>query len=428
MANNRHPFIEAVTGNPLLIDHTKADLLSASLEHVIAEAQSQKLLAVRGSSDFWADGDDDPWRPYVVQNGILQIPVQGVLLNRFAYTFGRWATGYTYIEKALLRGLDDSTVRAIALVCDSPGGEVAGCFELADKIFAGRERKPIRAFASDHAYSAAYALASSATEVVVTRSGGTGSIGVVMAHYDLSKALDANGVKITFVYAGEHKVDGNYTEPLPDAVKARYQARIDKTYELFVSTVARNRGMEEVKVRDTKALTFDAEDSITEGLADRVGALEDEMAVFVSEVAAAEDEQMTTPITQEALDSAVAAARTEAAATAKAEGLKEGATNERARITAILDSDEGKKRPAAAASLAMKTDLPLDSAKAALAGMPEEKANTQPTGTPFSTAMENTPNPAVGADAPGSETQQANFAENFFGSFSNPKPSQPTRN
>ena len=137
---------------------------------------------------------------------------------------------------------------------------------------------------------------------------------------------------------------------------------------------------------------------------------------------------MTTPITQEALDSAVAAARTEAAATAKAEGLKEGATNERARITAILDSDEGKKRPAAAASLAMKTDLPLDSAKAALAGMPEEKANTQPTGTPFSTAMENTPNPAVGADAPGSETQQANFAENFFGSFSNPKPSQPTRN
>lgn len=425
MAKNRHPFVEAVAGNPLLIDQTKADLLSASLEHIITDADSQKLLAASSRmSNFWADGDDCPWRPYAVADGVLQIPVQGVLLNRFSYAFGRWATGYSYIEQALIRGLADANVRAIALVCDSPGGEVAGCFELADKIFAGRERKPIRAFAADHAYSAAYALASSAEEIVVTRSGGTGSIGVVMAHYDISQAMDAAGVKITFVFAGEHKVDGNSVQPLPDSVKARMQAKVDKTYNLFVSTVARNRGMEDVKVRDTKALTFDAEDSITEGLADRIGALEDEMAVFVSELAAAEDEQMTTTITQEALDTAVATAKAEARAEGKAEGLKEGATAERTRITAILASDEGKKRPKAAMSLAMKTPLSLDEAKAALGEMPEEKAETPAaTGTPFEQAMGNTPNPAVGHQAPAAPGgTEASFTDGFFGSFSGAKP------
>lgn len=411
-------------GNPLLIDQSRADLLSATLSHLIADPEANKLMGAMSRGDFWEGGDDFAWRPYVVHDGILQIPVQGVLLNRFSYALGRWATGYQYIEKALLRGLDDANVRAIALLVDSPGGEVAGCFELAEKVFAGRGRKPIRAFASDHAYSAAYALASAATDLVVSSSGGTGSVGVVTAHYDVSKAMEDYGVKITFVFAGDHKVDGNPYQPLPDSVRVRMQKRIDKIYSTFVSTVARNRDMDEEAVKDTKALTYDAEDSITVGFADRIGALDEEMVIFKDEVAAAEDEQMS--ITQEQMDAAVATARAEGVQAGKVEGKAEGVTAERTRIKAIIGSEDGKKKPKAALTLALNSGDPTENVLATLAELPEEKAEAAPaattTTTPFAAAMDGTPNPQVGAVAPGGTEED--FAAGFFNSFGAARPVQ----
>ena len=214
---------QAFSGEPLLIEPGKVDVVGSTIQYLASDPEAAKLLnegmtadARMGADEFWGDGrGEHPYRPYTVHNGVLQIPIQGTLLNRFSYQFGRWATGYRYIEAALARGLADPEVKAIALIVDSPGGEVAGCFELADKIYEGRSEKPIRAFAADHAYSAAYALASSASEIVVTRSGGTGSVGVVTAHIDQSERLDKMGVKLTLIYAGKHKVDGNAYEKLP---------------------------------------------------------------------------------------------------------------------------------------------------------------------------------------------------------------------
>ena len=410
---SEHPFVEAFVANPIMVDRHGVDLVNATILHLAADAGflkmvNQSRMAIGSDDDFWSEDMAD-WRPYVVTNGILQIPVQGILLNRFSYQFGRWATGYQYIERAMARGLEDANVKAIALIVDSPGGEVAGCFELGDKIFEARSVKPIRAFAADHAYSAAYLLASSATNITVTRSGGTGSVGVVTAHVDWSAALAQDGIKVTFIFAGSHKVDGNPYEKLPDDVKARIQERIDKTYAVFTGAVARNRKMEDQAVRDTEALTFDAADSVANGFADGIGALDEEMAVFVNEVAEAESEQMTT-YTQEQYDAAVASAR--------AEGSKEGQKAEAARFTAITGSDEGKKRPKAAMA-AYTAGLSAEQAAAMLAGLDEEKAAAPEAPKPtegkgqaqsgFDKAMGQTKNPQVGADA-GDEGKDDNMS------------------
>lgn len=399
---SEHPFVTSIAANPLLVDRHSVDLVNATVLHLVADQKflsliDQKQMAFSGGDDdFWSDDMAD-YRPYVVADGVLQIPIQGMLLNRFSYQFGRWATGYQYIERALARGLLDANVKAIALVIDSPGGEVAGCFELGDKIFEGRSVKPIRSFASDHAYSAAYALGSAASSLVVTRSGGTGSVGVVTAHVDYSKALAQDGVKITFVFAGSHKVDGNPYEALPDAVKTRIQERINKTYAVFTSTVARNRKMEDQSVRDTEALTFDATDSVANGFADGVGALDEEMAAFCEEVAEVENEQMTT-FTQEQLDAAVSSAR--------AEGTELGQKAEAARFSAITGSEDGKKKPKAAMA-AYSAGLTAEQAATMLAGLPEEKAAViapepkiegKQVATGFDAAMQKTKNPQVGAD------------------------------
>lgn len=426
---NEHPFVEAFVANPLLVDRHSVELVNATVLHLAADPkflglvnQSRMAMNVGTDDGFWSEDMAD-YRPYHVTNGILQIPIQGMLLNRFSYQFGRWATGYQYIERALSRGLEDENVKAIALIIDSPGGEVAGCFELSDKVFAGRSVKTIRAFAADHAYSAAYALGSAAKDIKVTRSGGTGSVGVVTAHVDWSAALAQEGVKVTFIFAGSHKVDGNPYEKLPADVKTRIQERIDKTYAVFTSTVARNRKMEDKTVRDTEALTFDAQDSVANGFADGIGALDEEMAIFCDEVAQAESEQMTA-ITQEQLDAAATAAR--------AEGVKEGQKAEAARFTAITGSEDGKKKPKAAMA-AYSAGLSAEQAAAMLSGLPEEKADAviptqvekvdgkQKTG--FDAAMENTQNPQVGthatdsSDSNGGEDKDANFATSFFSSI-----------
>jgi signal peptide peptidase SppA len=338
----------------------------------------------------------------------------GVLLNRFGYTLGRYATGYTYIQKAFERGLDDPAVKGIALVCDSPGGEVSGCFELSDLIFEGRKRKPIRAFATDHAYSAAYALASSANGISMSRSGGVGSVGVVTAHIDYSKMLNDIGLKVTFIFAGKHKVDGNPYEKLPASVKQRFQARIDNIYGVFTATVARNRKMSDQAVRDTEALTYDAATALDVGFADKVGVFEDEVAAFADELCDPE-EKGPTMATDKLEDSVPKATHDATVASTRAEGEAAGRKAERDRVNAILASDEAKDRPKAALSAALKTDMTVDQAKAFLGDLPAEKATApqepvkpQGNGNSFAEHMDRSDQPNVGA---GAEQRKSGDAE-----------------
>lgn len=425
MAKTAQPLLESVTQNPLLVEQTRQQLFQSSIQHVVSHEHAVELLDNAASAsasedeDFWPNADDwrAAYRPYNVKDGVLQIPVMGVLLSRFPYQLGRWATGYKYIEKALERGLSDGNVRGIAFIHDSPGGEVRECFECSDKIYEARGEKPMVAFVADHSYSASFALSCAADEIVITRSGGVGSVGVVTAHVDMSKALEDYGVKVTFIFAGKHKVDGNPYEKLPDDVKSRIQERIDRIYGVFTSTVARNRNMDDDAVRATEALTYDAEESIDIGFADRVGKLEDEMAVFAEQIAEAEEEQMATNTKPEVTTDAVdKAAHDKAVADARAEGAKANQD----RIKAILGSDEAKSRPKAAMATAMNTDMSAEAAKEFLAALPEEKVEAPaPSGeeagkgtteangkkgpaaagaTPFEQAMDKN-NPEVGADA-----------------------------
>lgn len=306
----------------------------------IDELMSERMDSV----DFWYAADDwrAQYRPYVVVNGILQVPVKGVLLNEFPWAVGKWATGYEYIWQAVKRGMADPDVSGIALVIDSPGGMVAGCFTAVDRIYEMKDQKPIRCYANESAYSAAYAFASLGP-INVSRTGGVGSIGVVLAHFDISGAMDKAGYKITFIFAGDHKVDGNPYQSLPKDVKDRLQARIDEMYGIFVSTVARNRpALSEDEVRATQALCFTASQAISAKLADSVGDLDDALAAFADDLDnpedITEDEQMaqnannTTPAASqpapaaEATVSASASAQAveQARAEGHAAGMKEG--------------------------------------------------------------------------------------------------------
>lgn len=401
--------VSQLASGPTLLAAESANWVNSLLTGVqgaVPAAHRDAMFAPQASSgddDFWPEDDDD-WmafyRPYNVANGILTIPVRGVLVNNFGWAIGDWITGYTYLAKAFDRGMDDPQVRGIVFDIDSPGGEVSGNFDLVDAMYARRGEKPVRAFANDAAYSAAYSIASAADSITVDRTGGVGSIGVITWHADYSKMLEKTGIQMTPIFAGAHKTDGNPYQALPDSVKNRMQERIDSLYAIFVQTVARNRGMDEQAVRDTEALTFGAQEAIEKGLADATGSFTEGVAAFANELAPTSGGytmSTKTDDTNAQLEAATAAA--------KAEGVKEGAAAERTRIKAILEHENAQGRSAAAANIALTTDLSVDQATTLLGTLPAEAAKAEsaqteaadPVTSAFEQAMNRGGNPDVGA-------------------------------
>ena len=210
---------------------------------------------------------------------IAVIPIYGTLVRR---TVGleteSGLASYTSIAAQLDAALASSEVAAILLDVDSPGGESGGVFDLADRIRAASQIKPVWAVANDMAFSAAYALASAANRVFVARTGGVGSIGVIAMHVDQSVKDAQDGIRYTAVFAGERKNDLNPHAPISDVAHAVLQAEVHRIYDLFVETVARHRGIAAAAVRATEAGLFFGPEAVAAGLADAVGGLDDALA------------------------------------------------------------------------------------------------------------------------------------------------------
>lgn len=297
MARTVHPrfafLAQRLFNTPLAIHPAKAEILLAVL------AERLGIVNVRGldgeahapDASMLLASDGDMSRHvapvgYDVLAGVAVIPVYGTLVHRLGTLRPESGmTGYDGIRQNFLTALADSAVRAIVLDIDSPGGEVAGAFDLADAIHSVRGDKPIWSILSENAYSAAYAIASAADRITVPRTGGTGSIGVVWMHVDWSRALDSSGLAVTFVTWGDRKLDGYPELPLSPEARERAQADIDAKGELFASTVARNRGLSVDAVRAMQAGTFAGSQGVAVGLADAVQAPDEAFASLLESLA-----------------------------------------------------------------------------------------------------------------------------------------------
>ncbi|PJO48940.1 S49 family peptidase [Brucella pituitosa] len=214
-----------------------------------------------------------------IDGKVAVIPVYGVLADRMdLFSAMSGGTSYAGIKRQMHKALSNEDVKAVVLDIDSPGGSVPGTDELATEIrkLRGGE-KPIIAQVNSLAASAAYWIASSADEIVVTPSGRAGSIGVYTAHDDISAALEKAGVKRTYISAGKHKVEGNETEPLGKDTLAYIQDSVNRSYGRFLQSVADGRGVTKSKVEDGfgQGRVFYSEALIDRGMADRIATLDE---------------------------------------------------------------------------------------------------------------------------------------------------------
>lgn len=286
---NLLPHVTArIANTPLMVLPSKLAAIAAALDDRIGiDATALKQLAVvappvpagsRYVGEFEPVDPNDPRagrKPYRQAGPTAIIPVHGSLVNRSGWLDAfSGITSYETMRHHIALAVADRDVRAILIDVDSPGGEAIGAFETADTVRAAGAIKPVVAVVNGLCASAAYAVASAATRIVVSKSSLVGSIGVVTLHVDHSRRIDKAGLTPTLIFAGDRKVDGHPYAPLDDEVTGELQAEIDRFYALFVDCVAEGRDLAPNDIRATQARVYVGADAIDIGLADQLGTLE----------------------------------------------------------------------------------------------------------------------------------------------------------
>jgi signal peptide peptidase SppA len=273
---------------PLAIAEKKFDIILRAISHRLFPAQenlpvepptAEELAAfteARAAGDEIPNGARKTDEGYCVTgDGISIIRICGTLVEKSSWADATSGlVSYACIGRQIEASIADPEVRGILLDVNSPGGETHGMFDLADRIYSLRGSKPIYAIANNAALSAAYIIASAADRIFITRTGAVGSIGVFSCHVDQSGADKNAGLKFTYVYAGEKKIDGNPHEALSASAKRDAQSETDRQYGMFVDAVARDRGVAVQSIIDTQAGVFNAQTALPL-LADDVGCFAD---------------------------------------------------------------------------------------------------------------------------------------------------------
>ena len=147
-------------------------------------------------------------------DGVAVVRIVGQITKGLS-KFGGTSTVMT--RRAIRQAACDSSIKAIMLAIDSPGGQVAGVQDLAEEVKRARQQKPVLAFIEDLGASAAYWIASQAQRITANQTAEIGSIGVMAVLEDLSGLTSRNGVQVHVVTTGPYKAVGVKGAPvLPD--------------------------------------------------------------------------------------------------------------------------------------------------------------------------------------------------------------------
>jgi len=415
--------------------HSEAMLVGLLAEaERVEDPQQASDVASRDLAAAWGMDESEMGnsKPFLYRDGVAIIPVHGILINRFSYCWG-FVTGYDYIRRMMNLAEADQDVNLILFDHDSPGGEAAGCDELAREI--ADLETPTMAMVNTLSASGAFWLACPCDRLVCAPSGTVGSIGVYILHMSMQKLLEEWGFDMTYIQKGEFKTSGSPYKSLSEKDRAYLQAMVDERYDEFVASVALYRGIDEGVARDTEARVMRPTEAISLGLIDAAESPAKAVADYLAELGGGnpetetEDEQI---MADQEMSSEDRAAERKA---------------EQARIKGIMTSDEAKGREAQAEHLAYETELSVEAAVAILATAPmataqetetEEETETETEeetssdeeetsgdeeeskaaakgGSNFENAMNNGDNPNIGGNASGGDNEEMSAVDRILG-------------
>lgn len=357
----KYPFIASrVFNTPLLIHPQKLNAIANFMRARMME-DDDYTEPERQDRSIYAEQN------LIIVNDVAQIGMQGILVNRKGQMEGMSSEliSYHLIRENLQSALNQG-VRYVVLDVDSPGGEAIGAYECAEYIYSLRNQMEITACISGMCCSAAYFLASAANKVVIAPTSYAGHVGIRYRRWDFTKAIANQDIAYEDFYRGDAKLEGDHGVVITEDERSHINAEIDMHYQLFTQSVAKYRNLTQQAVIDTQAQTYYAKDAVAIGFADEVMDVHDAVGLIYekSRKPSMVNTMQTTPQQGQTLSAPPSAMTTPSIDIGAIK--TEAATQERARISAILTADEAKGRETLAQHFAFSTAMQPSDAIAAL--------------------------------------------------------------
>jgi protease-4 len=203
--------------------------------------------------------------PVVRTDRVALVKIEGVLLTS------------DQIVDELHDYAEDSSIKAIIIRIDSPGGGVVPSQEIYNAVkYAKKEGKKVVVSMGSVAASGGYYVAAAADRIVANPGTLTGSIGVKMEFANLEKLLEKIGVQGMVVKSGEYKDVGSPYRAMTEPEKKLLQGVIDDVHSQFIKAVAEGRNLPEADVRAiADGRIFTGQQALALKLVDQMGDLND---------------------------------------------------------------------------------------------------------------------------------------------------------
>jgi protease IV len=191
------------------------------------------------------------------------------------------ADGTEASADVLVTGLRDAfsarDSKAVLIRINSPGGspvQSAYVFREIQRLRDKHPKKPVYAVITDMGASGAYYIAAAADHIYADQASIVGSIGVIMASFGFTEAIDKLGIERRVMTAGNNKALLDPFAPVDQGQKAHIQSMLDEIHGQFIAAVKEGRGERLIEGRDEEifsGLFWTGEQAMALGLVDGLG-------------------------------------------------------------------------------------------------------------------------------------------------------------
>jgi protease-4 len=195
------------------------------------------VVAIFGSLAVFAGGLKSAGGPGLKGDYIAQINIEGIMLNDAK-------------RDELMEDIrDNKSIKALIVWLDSPGGTTVGGEVVYLQLKEIAKKKPVVGVMQTVCASACY-MASLGTDHVIAREGTlTGSIGVMLQSFEMSKLAEKIGIKPVIVKSGAMKDVPGIAEPFTEEQRAVIDELVEDAYDHFVRLIVNRRKMDDATVR-----------------------------------------------------------------------------------------------------------------------------------------------------------------------------------
>jgi protease-4 len=223
---------------------------------------------------------------------IVVVPVEGTIASAESSVGGVQPTATPEgLSDALRQVADDTSVVAVVLEINSPGGGVTASDEMHQSIldFKRSTDRPVVVSMGDTAASGGYYISTAADRIVANETTLTGSLGVIFQLTNFSEAADKYGISQVVIKSGKFKDIGNTFREMKPEEREVFQSLVNESYDEFVSVISEGRGLSEERVREiADGRIYSGSQAKELGLVDSFGGI-DEAAVIAGTLAEAQD-------------------------------------------------------------------------------------------------------------------------------------------